>query len=151
MAPISGVMPFGSRRTKEFHARGNNGPGATRQIFQILARRFPDFGFVRSDPYLASMGFWSDNESFGAISVQLLNRQKVSQDFRNRPPLGGGFQSRVSAGRRAGSTPGIAGSPAERRVAATKKRLAKELASCPQGGGLIVIPRRPPGKAPQGF
>src|SRR5260221_14611891 len=58
------------------------------KIFQILPRRFfPDFGFVWSDIF-GQHGFLVDNDLFGAISVQMLNRQKVSQDFRYRPPLG---------------------------------------------------------------
>src|SRR5258708_6445418 len=123
------------------------------KIFQILARRFPDFGFVWSDIF-GQHGILVDNDSFGAISVQLLNRQKVGQDFRNRPPLGGGLPVQSFRGNVAQEHSQDRRGLLQQRDGWLQQRRGwrKSLHQCPQGGRLIVIPRRPPGKAPaRGF
>src|ERR1700756_3552797 len=120
------------------------------KIFQILARRlFLGFGFVWSDIF-GQHGILVDNDSFGAISVQLLNRQQVGQDFRNRPPLGGGLPVQSFRGNVAQKHSQDRRSLLQQRDGWLQQRRGwrKSLHQCPQGGTLIVIPRRPPGKAP---
>src|ERR1700674_3252331 len=124
-------------------------PAQRDKILQVLARCFsPDFGFLRSHIF-GQRGILIRNDSLGAIPIQLLDHQQVRQYFGNRPAL-----------RRRLPIEDIRGNVAQKYLQDGRCLLQqgngwlqsrswrKSLHRGPQGGTLIVIPRRPPGKAP---